>query len=107
MSKRRFVAARTDTNQAEIVDALRAIGCSVQPLHTIGKGCPDLLVGYRGANWLLEVKDGRKPPSKRRLTADEKLWHLEWRGQVAVVNSVEEAIALVTQYEHPGDYPPF
>ena len=38
-------AARTDANQAEIVAALRGVGASVQPLHAVGQGCPDLLVG--------------------------------------------------------------
>ena len=41
-------AARVDRNQAEIVVALRAGGASVQPLHAVGKGVPDLLVGWRG-----------------------------------------------------------
>jgi len=37
-------AARTDANQSEIVAGLRAIGATVQPLHAVGKGCPDLMV---------------------------------------------------------------
>ena len=62
-------AARADSNQAEIVDALRKVGASVQPIHTVGGGVPDLLVGFRGQNYLFEVKDGEKAPSDRRLTA--------------------------------------
>ncbi|SPA44622.1 hypothetical protein [Cupriavidus taiwanensis] len=89
-------AAKVDDNQAEIVKALRQIGATVQPIHQIGKGCPDLLVGWRGMNTLLELKDGRKPPSARKLTQDEVDWHETWRGQVAVVETVEEAIAAVT-----------
>jgi hypothetical protein len=86
-------AARVDSNQSEIVAALRAVGVSVQPLHTVGKGCPDLLCGVRGTNLLLEIKDGNKPPSARKLTPDEAAWHESWRGQVAIVESVDEAIA--------------
>jgi len=86
-------AARVDANQSEIVAALRAVGVSVQPLHTVGKGCPDLLCGVRGTNLLLEIKDGNKPPSARKLTSDEAAWHESWRGQVAIVESVDEAIA--------------
>jgi len=86
-------AARVDANQREIVAALRAVGVSVQPLHTVGKGCPDLLCGVRGTNLLLEIKDGNKPPSARKLTPDEAAWHESWRGQVAIVESVDEAIA--------------
>lgn len=89
-------AAKVDANQAEIVAALRKIGASVQPLHAVGAGCPDLLVGWRGMTSLLEVKDGSKPPSARKLTEDQVKWHAEWRGQVTVVSTVEEAIQAVT-----------
>jgi hypothetical protein len=85
-------AAKVDDNQTEIVSALRQIGASVQPIHMVGKGVPDLLVGFRGQTLLLEVKDGSKPPSKRRLTPDEQEWHQAWRGHVAIVESVEDAI---------------
>ena len=53
--------------------------------HMVGRGCPDLLVGYRGVNYLLEVKDGEKPKSAQKLTPDEDAWHFMWMGQVAVV----------------------
>lgn len=89
-------AAKVDDNQAEIVAALRKIGASVQPLHAVGQGCPDLLVGWRGMTSLLEVKDGKKPPSARKLTEDQEKWHANWRGQVAVVETVEQAIEAVT-----------
>ena len=88
-------AARVDANQAEIVAALRQVGCSVQPLHMVGKGCPDLLVGRSGLNVLIEVKDGSKPPSERKLTPDQCIWHDNWRGQVTVVCNVHEALVAV------------
>ena len=88
-------AARVDDNQAEIVDALRRIGATVQPLHAVGQGCPDLLVGFRQANFLFEVKNGKKPPSARKLTKDEKDWIAGWRGPVVVVTSALEAIGFL------------
>lgn len=88
-------AARIDANQPEIVEALREAGCSVQLLHMVGKGCPDLLVGWQGLNVLVEVKDGSKPPSARKLTPDQEIWHDNWRGQVTVVCSVHEALTAV------------
>jgi hypothetical protein len=88
-------AAKVDRNQEEIVVVLRRVGCTVQSLATIGQGCPDLLVGYRGKNFLLEVKDGEKSPSARALTADEHLWHDRWQGEVCVVNSAYEALAAI------------
>jgi hypothetical protein len=88
-------AAKVDDNQAEIVAALRKAGCSVQPLHRVGEGCPDLLVGKFGTNWLIEVKDGKKPPSARKLTDPQVAWHRDWRGSVCVVSSVQEAFAAM------------
>lgn len=88
-------AAKTDRNQAEVVDALRQVGASVQSLAATGKGCPDLLVGYRGINYLMEVKDGDKVPSARELTIDQKHWHSLWRGSVYVVKSVDEALKIL------------
>lgn len=90
-------AAKVDRNQAEIVAALRKVGCSVQPLHTVGKGCPDLLVGFRGINHLMEIKDGSLCPSARELTPDQQKWHVEWRGHAMVINSVDEALAFVME----------
>ena len=40
-------AARVDANQPEIVKALRGVGATVQHLHKVGQGCPDLMVGWR------------------------------------------------------------
>lgn len=88
-------AAKVDDNQAQIVDALRMVGATVQLLHAVGKGCPDLLVGYRGNNYTLECKDGAKPPSARKLTADQIEWHRDWRGQVAVVTDAREALLAI------------
>ena len=82
--------ARADANQAEIVAALREIGATVTDLHRVGGGCPDLLVGYRGVNYLLEVKteDGEFTPKE----AD---WFLTWHGQRAVVHTIAEALAVL------------
>ena len=88
-------AARIDRNQPEIVEALRKLGATVQPLHTAADGIPDLLVGYQGRNFLIEIKDGTKPPSARKLTPCQVSWHDDWAGQTAVVVSAEEAIKLV------------
>jgi Holliday junction resolvase len=88
-------AAKVDQNQAEIVAALRAVGATVQSLATAGDGVPDLLVGHGGLNYLLEVKDGNKPPSKRQLTDDQVKWHTDWHGQCCVVSGPREALAAI------------
>lgn len=88
-------AAKVDRNQAEIVEALRRVGATVEPLHQVGKGCPDLLVGFRGRNILIEVKDWKQPPSGRKLTPDQVEWHAGWKGQVAMVEDVDAALAVI------------
>lgn len=95
---------RTDANQTAIVSALREIGCSVLPISEIGDGAPDLVawrhvVGYA----LLEVKDGSKQPAERRLSDDEVAFHKAWRGPIFVVDSVDDAIRVMTgQRAHRG-----
>lgn len=81
---------RVDENQPDIVAALRAVGATVQHLHEVGGGCPDILVGYRGANYVIEIKNTRG-----KLTPREAAWHGAWRGQVAVVRSVDEALSVI------------
>lgn len=87
--------AKVDANQERMVQALRQAGCSVESLAAVGKGVPDLLVGIRGENFLLEVKDGEKFPSQRKLTPDQVTWHSQWRGQKSVVKNTEEALKAV------------
>ena len=87
---------RVDDNQSKIVKALRDEGWTVTHLHAIGKGCPDLLVGVTRFgvkyNFLLEVKDGNK---SWKLTPDQVIWHYNWKGQVDVATSPEQAVELI------------
>lgn len=87
--------AKVDANQPEIVAALRKVGATVQSLAAVGDGVPDLLVGFRNANHLLEVKDGQRVPSERLLTADQLGWHAKWIGPVSIVYSVEDALRAI------------
>lgn len=90
--------AKADANQPAIVKALRAAGASVQHLHSVGAGCPDLLCAIDGKNFLIEVKDGAKDPSAQKLTPSQVIWHAAWKGPVHVVNSVEAAAIVVSTY---------
>lgn len=83
-------AARVDENHAEIVIALRKAGCSVLSLAPIGKGAPDLVVGHGGRNTLIEVKRGAG-----KLNEQQKAFRANWRGDVCVVRSVEEALLVL------------
>ncbi len=88
-------AARIDANQTEIVQALRDVGASVGITSMVGSGFPDLVVGFRGRNFLFEIKDGSKPPSKRKLTPDEQEFFDTWRGTVFIANDVNEALSII------------
>ena len=97
--------ARVDLNQTAVVAALRTVGATVQHLHAVGQGCPDLLVGFRGRSLCFEVKDG----PKAKLTPAQDEWHAAWRGHVEVVTRVEDALEKlfaatdgVTVIEHRG-----
>jgi hypothetical protein len=94
-------AKRVDANQKEIVAALRKVGASVAHTHMVGQGFPDLVCGYRGQDWLFEIKDGSKPPSARKLTPAEHKFNLDWRGgQIHIVTSVDDALRVIGAAEY-------
>lgn len=88
-------AARVDANQAEIVAGLRHYGCTVHSLHTVGKGVPDLLVGYDQINHLMEIKDPNARPQDRQLTPKQKEFFNSWEGSCHIVMTIEDAIEIV------------
>lgn len=88
-------ARRVDENQNEIVTALRKCGAYVRVV-TQGDGIPDLLVGYNGYTILMEVKDGDKVPSARKLTEAEEKFFKEWRGGLlCIVENVDQALDVL------------
>ncbi len=82
---------RTDANQGEIVAAAREMGASVACTHMVKDGFPDLVIGWRGHNLLVECKmpDGR-------LTHGQIVWQEDWRGPKFVVSSDDEMIELLS-----------
>ena len=87
---------RTDSNHKEILEHIRKRGATAFSTHAIGKGFPDIVMGYEGRNYLIEVKDGSKPPSARKLTEAEVLFHEKWKGKVHIVNNTIE-VDLILQ----------
>ena len=81
---------KADANQPAIVKALRWRGATVQHLHEVGRGCPDILVGFLGHNILMEIKS-----AKGTLTPDEAEWHQAWNGQVCIVRTTGEALDVL------------
>jgi hypothetical protein len=82
-------AAKRDDNEGPIIRALEAAGAVVVRL---AQPC-DLLVYYRREVFLLEVKDPAKPPSARRLTPAQEVYHR--RLPITVVLTPEESLRVV------------
>lgn len=89
MSERKgsYTVRKVDANQPEIVEALRAAGASVQILSGVGHGCPDIIVGLKGRNYLFEIK-----APGGAMTRDEITWEKQWRGQYTIVRSAYQAL---------------
>ena len=81
-------AARIDANQEAVVIALRAAGAYVWII-----GLPvDLLVGYKGHTFLVEIKDG----PKKRLTALQEAFFAKWDGGTLMrVDGPEAALRMI------------
>jgi hypothetical protein len=83
-------AAKQDANQGEIDEALEALGWGArlpQLLHC------DRIALKAGRIVLLEVKDGTKKPSARRLTPAEvkcQAWCRRYGVEVLLIESVED-----------------
>ena len=78
-------AARIDENQPKIVKELLAKGISVQP------GMDDILVGYKGRTYWIEIKTGPKAalkPSQVRLMD-------EWKGHYMIAWSTEMILTAI------------
>lgn len=94
-------AAKTDATQAAIVRALKAAGCTVLSTAALGHGAPDLIVGYRGRDRFLEVKNPPGPQggvseNGQHRSEIQRMWALGWRGApVVVVTTPLEALAAV------------
>ena len=82
-------AAKRDSNEQEIIYALLQVGATVEQLND--DALPDLVVGFRGENYLLEVKT-----STGRLTKAQAAWWAKpWNGHRAIVRDVDAALKAI------------
>lgn len=97
-------AKKRDANELDIVKALKGVGASVYLMDGCGAGFPDLLVGYAGKNFLIEVKNPgghnirtTKALHEERggLDEDQHDWHQKHNGQVATVTTPEQALKTI------------
>jgi len=87
--------AKADINQSGIIVALKDAGATVRSLHAVGMGCPDLLVGFRGINFLIEVKSPLAKKKDGGLTPPQIYFRDHWNGQMAIVRSETEAVEIL------------
>lgn len=84
-------AARKDANHQSVGDYLRNLGWSVLDLSHAGEGVPDYAVSKDRFAALLEVKDGNKAPSERKLTPAQEKVRENWQGHYVIALSGEDA----------------
>jgi len=70
----------------------RMVGLKVWDTSRLGNGFPDLVWAYGGIVELVEIKDGSKPPSKRRLTKAEEAFK-RMGFPVRLVQSTEDVLS--------------
>lgn len=75
---------RTDSNQKQIVDDLRACGVSVFSTSQVDNFV-DLIAGFRGLNYLLEVKSEKGKLSDKQIKLRD-----EWAGRIIIVRSIND-----------------
>lgn len=95
-------AARVDRPHAEFVRLFRSLGAVVFDTSRVGGGFSDLVVIWRGEVMLVEVKDGAKAPSKRKLTKAQVDFHSEVAAagsQVYVVETGADVLRLMNASE--------
>jgi Holliday junction resolvase len=85
-------AKRVDVNQKDIIHALRTFGATVVDLSGVGKGCPDLLVGFSNKTYLIEIKRDKQA----KFTPQQLQFYELWRGGIiARIETINEAIELL------------
>ncbi len=91
---------RIDSNQPEIVQALRSVGAEWIPTSGDPNIGFDGIVLFRGHALICEIKDGAKPPSARKLTENEAKRKLQCELHnvpYLILLSVEQAIKSITE----------
>lgn len=88
---------RVDANHWEIFSLLKKLGWCVISTAELGGGFPDLVAAKAGVLKLIEVKDGKKRPSARKLTPHEAAYHRDMAAAgcpIVVVESIDQVIEL-------------
>ena len=97
-------AKKTDANHSSVKAELKAAmpEMSVHDSSPAHGGFPDLVIGVFGDNFLVELKDPTKAPSRRRLTNAQVGFHTNWQGTVWVCHSAQEILANIARFYAKG-----
>ena len=90
---------RPDANHKEISKAFERLGWSVLYIHQIPNSA-DILVGKCHHNIVIEIKDGSKPPSKRKLTPGEIGFRDRWKGDYRIVTCLQDVLDIDKEYKN-------
>lgn len=93
-------ARRVDENHAELLAAIRALGWYVLDTSHIPEFF-DAIIAKHARTCFIEIKDGRKSPSRRRLTPAQIELHADFRRAGAEVLVLEKRDDLA-QLERPA-----
>ena len=99
MSEHGKLARKKDANHDEIAGGLRAAGYKVIDTHLVGDGFPDIVV-VGGGVYLFEIKN---PNTSHGMTPAQVRWHSEWKGQVTVIESLDEALAVPDELDRADE----
>lgn len=83
-------AAKKDRNHNEIADAFKRLGFSVADTSRLGGDFPDIVIAKAGSTALVEIKDGKKSASQRKLRPGQQEFKDTWKGEYYVVESLDE-----------------
>ena len=88
--------AKKDANHKEIVDALTKAGAYVLDMSHVGRGFPDLIVGFQSKTILMEIKNPKTAYGRKGLNDNQLKWKESWiGGPYCVVDSIDSALRMI------------
>jgi hypothetical protein len=101
MGYRNPTVSKKDDNHNQIVNEFKILGWSVLEIYQL-KNCCDIIIAKPCGEFLvticIEIKDGKKAKSKRKLTEGEDNFKTLWRGYYEVIESIEGVHSVNKKY---------
>ena len=89
-------ANAVDSNQAEIIKYFNSWDCSVLNISAL-KNCCDIIVSRHARSIFVEIKDGAKCKSARKLTDGEIKFKAETKGCWRLCESIKDADKIINE----------